>query len=71
MPLTRRVALLAALTLSGCAAPRPSPTACRVVMADGMVWYGPTMNVAMARERWYADPSWRVAANIPALGYGR
>ncbi len=62
-------ALLVALAVPGCAS-RPPPTACRVVMADGMVWYGPTCAVAQARERWYADPSWRVPANIPALGYG-
>ncbi len=60
-----------AAEMRACCTSRPSPTACRVVMADGMVWYGPTCDVARARERWYADPSWRVAANIPTLGYGR
>jgi len=65
----RLAAALLVIALTGCTS-RPSPTACRVVMADGMVWYGPTCDVATARERWYADPSWRVPANIPALGYG-
>lgn len=63
-------AALLVVALTGCTS-RPSPTARRVVMADGMVWYGPTLDVARARERWYADPSWRLAANIPALGYGK
>jgi len=52
------------------AAPR-DPTAARVVLPDGMTWYGPTCDVAQARARWYCDPSWRRAENIPALGYGR
>lgn len=61
------IAILAALVLAGCSA-RPSP---RCVVMDGgdTVWYGPTCDVARARARWYADPSWRVPANIPALGY--
>lgn len=62
------VVLLAALALAGCAS-RPSP---RCVVMDGgdTVWYGPTCDVARARARWYADPSWRVAEHVPALGYG-
>ena len=58
------------LALTGCAAPR-SPVASRVVLSGGMTWYGPSCAVASARARWYCDPTWRVADNIPALGYGR
>lgn len=66
----RIAAGLALLVLAGCAAPR-DPTAARVVLDDGMTWYGPTQRIADARARWYADPSWRRVENIPCLGYGR
>lgn len=66
----RLAAALALLLLAGCASPR-DPQAVRVVLSDGMTWWGPTCDVAQARAWWYCDPSWRRAENIPALGYGR
>lgn len=61
--------ILAALALAGCA---HSPTRYQTVVASDtgdVTWYGPTQAIADARARWYADPKWRVAANIPRLGY--
>lgn len=40
-------------------------------LPDGGRWYAPTWGASRARARWYCDPSWRRAENIPALGYGR
>lgn len=66
-------ALLLVLGLAGCAGRRaelPPAQRCRVVLADGATWWGPTADVAEARARWYVEPSWRRAENVPALGYG-
>lgn len=64
----RRLGIVAMLALSGCCH-RGSPTAAKVVLPDGMTWWGPTQAVADARARWYLDPAWRVPQNIHALGY--
>ena len=59
------------LVLAGCA---NSPTRHKAVVKSptgDVTWWGPTQRVADARARWYADPSYRVVANIPRLGYGK
>ena len=71
MPLIRAALILAAAVFTGCA---NSPTRYKTVVKSDtgdVTWYGPTQAVADARARWYADPKWRVAANIPCLGYGK
>lgn len=71
MPLIRAALILAALALAGCA---NSPTRYKTVVnseTGDVTWWGPTQRVADARAKWYADPSWRVAENIPCLGYGK
>ena len=71
MPLIRAALILAAAVFTGCA---NSPTRYKTVVKSDtgdVTWYGPTRAVADARARWYTSPNWRVADNIPALGYGR
>lgn len=65
-------AVLALVGLAGCASRPELPPAqrCRVVLEDGMTWWGPSAEVAGARARWYVDPSWRRPENVRALGYG-
>lgn len=69
MPLIRGAWLLAAITLAGCTS---SPTRYKTVVRSDtgdVTWFGPSRAIADARARWYADPSYRVDANIPRLGY--
>jgi len=69
MPLIRASVLMLALTLAGCSG---GPTRHKAVVKSptgDVTWWGPTQRVADARARWYADPSYRVAGNIPRLGY--
>lgn len=66
----RLASALLLLALSGCATSR-DPQRCRVVLEDGMTWWGPTSHVAAARARWYCDPNWRRDENISELGYWR
>ena len=69
MPLIRAALILAAAVFTGCA---NSPTRYKTVVKSDtgdVTWYGPSRAIADARARWYADPSYRVDANIPRLGY--
>lgn len=62
-------AALVFLLLAGCAS---SPTRYKTVVRSDtgdVTWFGPSQAIADARARWYADPSYRVDANIPRLGY--
>lgn len=69
MPLIRGAVLLLLLALTGCSG---GPTRYKTVVRSDtgdVTWFGPSRAIADARARWYADPSWRVAENIPCLGY--
>lgn len=69
MPLIRGAVLLLLLALTGCSG---GPTRYKTVVRSDtgdVTWFGPSQAIADARARWYADPSYRVDANIPRLGY--